>query len=63
MKMETIKEVLMERDSMTAEAAEDLIAEAQAEFDSFIDEGNIEGAEQICSDWFGLEPDYLIELF
>jgi hypothetical protein len=53
----------MERDEMTAEAAEDLIAEAQAEFDSFIAEGDTESAEQICSDWFGLEPDYLIELF
>ena len=61
--METIKEVLIERDGMTAEAAEDLIAEAQAEFDSLIAEGDTEGAEQICSDWFGLEPDYLIELF
>ena len=61
--METIKEVLMTRDNMTAEAAEDLSAEAQAEFDSFIAEGDTESAEQICSDWFGLEPDFLIELF
>ena len=61
--METIKEVLMTRDDMTAEAAEDLIAEAQAEFDSFIAEGDTESAEQICSDWFGLEPAFLIELF
>tara|TARA_R110000737_G_scaffold304143_1_gene311413 strand:+ start:60 stop:245 length:186 start_codon:yes stop_codon:yes gene_type:complete len=61
--METIKEVLMERDEMTAEAAEDLIAEAQAEFDSLVAEGDTESAEQICSDWFGLEPDFLIELF
>ena len=61
--METIKEVLIERDGMTAEAAEDLIAEAQAEFDSLIAEGDTESAEQICSEWFGLEPDYLIELF
>ena len=61
--METIKEVLMTRDDMTAEDADDLIAEAQAEFDSFIAEGDTESAEQICSDWFGLEPDFLIELF
>lgn len=61
--METIKEVLMMRDDMTAEAAEDLIAEAQAEFDRFIAEGDAESALQICSDWFELEPDYLIELF
>ena len=47
----------------SAEAAEDLIAEAQAELDSFIAEGDTESAEQICSDWFGLEPDFLIELF
>ena len=57
--METIKEVLMERDSMTAEAAEDLIAEAQAEFDSFIAEGNIE-AYMLMKE---RKLDYLIELF
>jgi len=61
--METIKEVLMTRDAMTAEDADSLIAEAQAEFDSFIAEGDTESAEQICSEWFGLEPDFLIELF
>ena len=61
--METIKEVLMTRDDMTPEDADDLIAEAQAEFDSYIAEGDVGSAEQICSDWFGLEPDFLIELF
>jgi len=61
--METIKEVLMTRDDMTAEDADDLIAEAQAEFDNCIAEGDTGSAEQICSDWFGLEPDFLIELF
>ena len=61
--METIKEVLMTRDDMTAEDADDLIAEAQAEFDNYIAEGDTGSAEQICSDWFGLEPDFLIELF
>ena len=61
--METIKEVLMTRDDMTAGDADDLIAEAQAEFDNYIAEGDVGSAEQICSDWFGLEPDFLIELF
>ena len=61
--METIKEVLMTRDDMTAKDADDLIADAQAEFDFYLAEGDIESAEQICSDSFGLEPDFLIELF
>lgn len=48
--METIKEVLMTRDDMTAKDADDLITDAQAEFDFYIAEGDTESAEQICSD-------------
>jgi hypothetical protein len=61
--METIKEVLMERDGMSECEALDLIHEAQDDFNYCIESGNLDSAEQICSDWFGLEPDYLIELF
>jgi isopropylmalate/homocitrate/citramalate synthase len=58
--METIKQVLMRRDGMTAEEAEALIEEAVEELrDSSM---NMLDAEQICQDYFGLEPDYLMEL-
>lgn len=61
--METIKEVLINRDEMTPRDADDLIAQAQAEFDSFLEQGDITSAEEICATWFGLEPDFLMELF
>ena len=61
--MQTIKQVLMQRDNMTAEAADELIADAQATFDAYIQEGDTESAENICEEFFGLEPDYLVEFF
>lgn len=61
--MKSIKKILIERDGMKPEDADALIAEAQAEFDDFLAEGDLEAAENICSDWFGLEPDYVVEFF
>ena len=43
--------------------ADDLIAQAQAEFDEHIINNELDLAENICQEWFGLEPDYVIELF
>lgn len=61
--MKSIKEILIERDGMDPEDADALIAEAQEEFDDFLAEGDLEAAERICADWFGLEPDYAVEFF
>ena len=61
--MESIKEILMTRDDMTAEEADDLIAQAQEDFDHHVDRSELAAAENICSVWFNLEPDYLIEFF
>lgn len=58
---ETIKEVLMRRDGMTEEDADDLIAEAKEDFARMLDEG--EDPSDICANWFGLEMDYLEEFF
>ena len=57
----TIKQILMIRDGYTKEEADEYIAEAQAQFDLYLEEGDTEGAEQICQEYFGLEPDYLDE--
>lgn len=43
--------------------ADDLIAQAQAEFDQHINNDELDLAENICQEWFGLEPDYVIEFF
>ena len=51
----------MKRDGLDAEDALALIAEAREQFNLYLEAGDIEGAEQICADYFGLEPDYLHE--
>ena len=58
--MESIKQVLMKRDGITSEEAEDLIDLAKDDLNNRLNEG--EYPEDICADWFGLEPDYLMEL-
>ena len=58
----SIKSVLMERDGMTEEEAEDLIQEGQEEFLDLIAQGRLEEAYYICQDFFGLEPDFLEEM-
>lgn len=54
--METIKEILMRRDGMSAGEADDMISEAKAEVTAGMD------PEEVLQDWFGLEPDYVFEL-
>ena len=58
--METIKEVLMRRDGMSEEEADDLIAEAKEDLNDRLYKG--EYPDDICQEYFGLEPDYLMEL-
>ena len=50
----------MRRDKMTAEEAEDLIREAKQDLLDRLDAG--EYPDEICAEWFGLEPDYIMEL-
>lgn len=52
----SIREVLMRRDGLSGEEADALIAEAREE----LAEGR--DPEEICADWFGLEPDYIWDL-
>lgn len=60
--METIKEVLMRRDNLSAKEAEDLIEEAREALHLYLEEGDYFAAEDICAEYFGLEPDYIYEL-
>ena len=59
--METIKQVLMRRDGMSSEEAEELIEEAKADLHERLEAGEM--PEDICQEWFGLEPDYIFDLF
>lgn len=53
---ESLKEVLMRRDGLTEEEAEEQIEEArQAVMDG-------DDPEEVLADWFGLEPDYVFDL-
>lgn len=62
--METIKKVLMRRDQLTAQQADDLIADAVDEFKERMEDEpeNFSLADEIVYDYFSLEPDYSMEL-
>ena len=56
----TIKQVLIQRDGMQAEEADALIRQARADMNTRLAQGEM--PNEICSEWFGLEPDYIFEL-
>jgi len=60
--METIKQVLMRRDGMSEAEADDLIEEAKEAVMQYAEDDDYFGLEDICAEFFGLEPDYLMEL-
>jgi hypothetical protein len=61
--METIADVLIRRDDITREEAEDQVKCAKKWLKTLIDEGaTLFEAEQFVEDEFALEPDYLMEL-
>jgi len=55
--MTDLKKVLMQRDGMTSDEADDAISEAR----EMIAEGM--DPEDVLADEFGLEPDYFYDLF
>ena len=59
---ETIKEVLMRRDGISALEAQDIINQAREALQEYIASNAFESAENVCEEYFGLEPDYLTEL-
>lgn len=59
---ETIKEILMRRDGMSSYEADELIADAKDALMEYIDNGDMLLAEEVCYEYFGLEPDYLFEI-
>jgi hypothetical protein len=58
----SIRSILMTRDGMTADEADNLINEAREQLQEYLLNGEMHNAEDICSEFFGLEPDYLFEL-
>ena len=58
--MKSIKEVLLSQ-GMSPEEADELIEEARQDLLERIEDGD-PSAHDICKEYFGLEPDYLMEL-
>jgi len=58
--MDTIREVLMNRDGLSAEEADRLFKEAADEFENRLDRG--EDMTDFCIEVFGLEEDYIFEI-
>jgi hypothetical protein len=57
-----IKPILMERDGLTSEEADEVINMAVQELKYLLDNGEEEEAYDICEREFGLEPDYIDDL-
>lgn len=57
-----LEKVLMQRDGLTFEQAQEEIAEAKEILESYLEEGDHESAHDICSECFGLEPDYIFDV-
>ena len=58
-----IKEIIMKRDGMNEDEALALIDSAKCAFEDAISIGDLEGAEYVMEDYFGLETDCIDELF
>jgi hypothetical protein len=58
--MQTLKQVLMERDALTSREADIQIAEAKAELMDILESG--EQPDDFMMEYFGLEDDYLFDL-
>lgn len=56
----SIKKVLMQRDGLSEAKANALIARARKDLQKRLAKGEM--PDDICEEWFGLEPDYIFEL-
>ena len=60
--MKIIKSILIRRDNMTPKDAHKLILEAKKQLTEYLFDGDFDLAENICQEFFNLEPDYIYEL-
>lgn len=60
--MESLKDAIMKSDGLTEQEAQKQINEAREEMNELLAEGKTEEAYEICGDYFGLEPDYIMDL-
>ena len=60
--MKSLKQTIMQRDGISASEANILIAEARDAMYDYLENGDFDSAENICQEYFGLEPDFLMDL-
>ena len=58
--MNKIVEILIRRDKITKEEAMQIFIDAQQDLIWRLEDN--EDADDICEEWFGLEPDYIFDL-
>ena len=58
--MSDLKKAIMKRDDLTSEQADALIEDARNDMNERLANGEL--PSDICSEWFGLEPDYIMDL-
>ena len=61
--METLLQVLMRRDQMSEEEAMDLIQDAKEDLQERLESNEFIDDADFMKEWFGLEPDYFLEMF
>jgi hypothetical protein len=59
---EKIADILVRRDGLSREDAEDRVKEAEDALQEYLEDGDMCSAYNICEEYFGLEPDYLEQL-
>ena len=57
-----LKQTIMQRDGISSKEADRLIKEAKEAIQEYLEYGDTESAHDVCMEFFGLEPDYLMDL-
>ena len=60
--MKEVKKILIDRDEMSEQEADEYIDECMSEIYEMIEEGDYLEVEDAFADMFGLEPDYLLDM-
>jgi|APSaa5957512622_1039677.scaffolds.fasta_scaffold321058_1 hypothetical protein len=60
--MDDLKTTIMRTENLTSSEADEMITRARAELYLRLEDSSEGSAYDICEDWFGLEPDYVMDL-
>ena len=60
--MTNLKQTIMRRDRLSSKEADQQIEEAKEALRFYLEDNDFESAENICEEFFGLEPDYIVDL-